>query len=136
VKYVLDTNALSALLRGDATAAARLKATPRRLVGVPAPVIAEIEYGIARLPRSKRRQRLAERFELFRSQLHRIPWTDEVSAQFGAIKFALEKRGERIEDFDIAIAAHAKAINAILVTADRTHMKRIKDLAIEDWTSV
>ena len=135
MKYVLDTNALSALLKGDRNAAQRLKSTARRDIGVPSPVIAEIEYGIARLPRSKRKQRLADRFNLFREQLHRIPWTDEVSAAFGTIKADLEKRGTRLEDFDIAIAAHAAALDAILITGDRSHMTRIKNLDVEDWTA-
>jgi tRNA(fMet)-specific endonuclease VapC len=135
LKYVLDTNAVSALLKGDPRAVACLKDKARRDVAVPSPVIAEIEYGIARLPRSRRKDRLTERFALFKAQLHRVSWTDEVSAALGAIKAALERRGERIEDFDIAIAAHARANKAILVTADRSHMPRISNLSVEDWTS-
>lgn len=38
-------------------------------------------------------------------------------------------------NFDAAIAAHASARGAVLVTADRTHMPRIPSLVIEDWTA-
>jgi tRNA(fMet)-specific endonuclease VapC len=135
VKYVLDTNALSALMKGDARALVRLRAAGRAESGIPQPVIAEIEYGIARLPRSKRRQILQERFDLLRAELPRCQWTDTVSERFGAIKAALERKGQRIEDFDAAIAAHALADGSTLVTADLVHMVRVPGLAVEDWTA-
>lgn len=99
----------------------------------PQPVVAEIAYGIARLPRSRRRDALQERFDLLRAELARAPWTDAVSEQFGIVKAALERRGERIEDFDAAIAAHALAEKAVLVTANLDHMVRVPGLTVEDW---
>jgi tRNA(fMet)-specific endonuclease VapC len=32
------------------------------------------------------------------------------------------------------IAAHAKAINAVLVTNNLKHFRRVKGLPVEDWT--
>ena len=37
----------------------------------------------------------------------------------------LERTGKRIEDFDAAVAAHALATRAVLVTANVQHMVRI-----------
>jgi tRNA(fMet)-specific endonuclease VapC len=98
-------------------------------------VLAEIEYGIARLPRSKRRQILQERFDLLRAELPRCRWTDTVGERFGAIKAVLEHKGQRIEDFDAAVAAHALADGSTLVTANLVHMVRVPGLAVEDWTA-
>ena len=133
MKYVLDTNVVSALMQGRADVVDRLAAVGRTDVSVPQPVIAEIAYGIERLPRSRRRVALEERFDLLRSQLIRCPWTDEVSEAFGRIKAALEKRGQRIEDLDAAIAAHAAAAGATLVTANARQMARVPGLRIENW---
>ena len=109
-------------------------ATVRRVdVGVPHPVLAEIAYGLERLPRSRRREALRARFELLRGELPRVEWTDEVSACFGTIKATLERRGQRIEDFDAAIAAHALANDATLVTSNLDHMLRVPALLVEDW---
>jgi tRNA(fMet)-specific endonuclease VapC len=58
-----------------------------------------------------------------------------VSQAYGRIKAALERRGTRIEDFDAAIAAHALALGATLVTANRIHMARVPGLRLEDWTA-
>ncbi len=135
MKYVLDTNAFSALMRGDEHVLDKLRLVDRADVAVPQPVIAEIEYGLARMARSRRRDRLRARFELLCDEIARIGWTDEVSTRFGVIKSQLERKGKRIEDFDVAIAAHAAAHDATLVTADRSHMLRVEDLVVEDWTA-
>jgi tRNA(fMet)-specific endonuclease VapC len=134
VKYVLDTNVVSALMRGDAAVIAALKGKPKPDVAVPQPVLAEIAYGIERLPRSRRRERLRELFALIRDEMARIPWNDEVSDRFGNAKAALERAGTRLEDFDLAVAAHATAAGAVLVTANVRHLGRIPGLKIEDWT--
>ena len=134
MKYVLDTNAVSALMKGDATVLERMKRVARSDVALPQPVIAEIAYGIERLPKSKRREALASRFELLKTELQRAAWSDDVSDAYGEIKAALERKGERIEDFDIAIAAHAVAAGSVLVTANVKHMLRVAGLDVEDWS--
>lgn len=134
VKYVLDTNAVSALMKGNPSVISRLSRVARPDVGMPQPVLAEIEYGIARLERSKRKDALRSRFELLKAEIQRIDWSDEVSDGFGKIKAALERKGERIEDFDAAVAAHAAAHGSILVTANMKHMARVSGLEVEDWS--
>ena len=133
MKYVLDTDVFSALMRGDARAIDRLASAKRTDVAVPQPVLAEIAYGIERLSSSARRESLQQRFDLLRSQLSRREWTDEVSEAFGRMKAVLEKKGKRLEDFDIAIAAHAVATGSTLATGNTQHMARIPELRIENW---
>ena len=132
--YVLDTNAVSELMKGTATVVERLAATAPTDVAVPQPVLAVIAFGIERLPRSKRRAGLQSRFDLISAELPRAEWTDVVSQTFGRIKAVLERRGTRIEDFDAAIAAHALALDATLVTTDINHMIRVPGLLVEDWS--
>ncbi len=134
MKYVLDTNAFSALMRGQGEVIDRMGRISRADLGVPQPVLAEIAYGINRLPPSRRRTALQVRFDLLRAELVRVDWTDDVSEAFGRIKATLEKKGRRLEDFDAAIAAHAAATGATLVTANLDHMTRVPGLNVEDWT--
>ncbi|HLE72184.1 MAG TPA: PIN domain-containing protein [Vicinamibacteria bacterium] len=133
MKYVLDTNTVSFLMRGDASVAAQLERRLRTDVLLPQPVVAEIEYGLSRLPRSQRQRRLRRRFSVLLEELIRAEWTDAVSVAFGEIKASLESRGARLEDFDIAIAAHALAHSAILVTDNVSQMGRIQGLRVENW---
>jgi tRNA(fMet)-specific endonuclease VapC len=134
MKYVLDTNVVSQLMKGDATVIERLRAVSRIDVCMPQPVVAEIAYGIQRLARSKRKDALSSRFELLKNEIRRVPWSDEVSEAFAGIKSGLERKGERIEDFDAAVAAHALAAGCILVTANLKHMTRVPGLEVEDWS--
>ena len=66
-------------------------------------------------------------------EFNRATWTDEVSARFGDQKAKTEKRGQHLEDFDLAIAAHALAEGHVLVTANSKHMIRLEGLETEDW---
>lgn len=120
-------------MRGDPIVSRRLTSHPRSDVLLPQPAIAEIEYGLARLPRSRRRARLRETFDLVLAELSRASWTDEVSQMFGEIKANLERLGVRLEDLDVAVAAHARALGATLVTDNVSHMTRIPGLVVENW---
>ena len=130
---MLDTNTLSFAMAGDSSVCERLLSKARTDVLLPQPVIAEVEYGLARLRKSKKRDRLLRRFRAILEEMPRAPWTDAASGAFGVVKAELERRGVRIEDFDVAIAAHAVALDATLVSDNVDHMRRIPGLRIENW---
>ncbi|MCG3135172.1 MAG: Ribonuclease VapC2 [Planctomycetes bacterium] len=134
MKYVLDTNAVSALMRGEPNTIARIRAAAPDELGVPHVVLAEIEFGIRRLPRSRRRRELEHRLDLVKHQFARPSWTDDVAARFGEFKAKLERQGVPIEDMDLLIAAHASVLDAVLVTSNTRHFSRIAGLKVEDWT--
>ncbi len=121
-------------MKGESSVIKRLQSVSRSDVFIPQPVIAEIAYGIERLPKSRKRDALQQRFEAIRQEIGRANWTDNVSASFGVIKSALERKGKRIEDFDAAIAAHALSDDTILVSANVEQMARVPGLKVEDWS--
>jgi tRNA(fMet)-specific endonuclease VapC len=101
---------------------------------LPQPTIAEIRYGLARLPSSRRKRELERRLVTLLAALVRAEWSDEVSRCFGNLKADLERRGERVDDFDLAIAAHAVAHDATVVTRNTRHFVRMRSPRVEDWT--
>jgi tRNA(fMet)-specific endonuclease VapC len=132
--YVLDTNVASAMMEGHPSILARARQFTPSAIFLPQPVIGELAYGIARLPKSRRKQSLTDRFSLLKAQFPRARWTDKVSQAFAETKAVLERRGQRLEDFDIAIAAHAIVIGATLVSINTGHMTRVPGLKVEDWS--
>lgn len=118
MKYLLDTNTVSAVMRGAPVVAARLAKIPRADVAISQVTASEIEFGLRYLPASRRKSLLQAQWEAIGSELIRLPWDDPVSRAFGVQKARLARRGRPMSDFDLAIAAHAIAFGLIVVTAD------------------
>jgi tRNA(fMet)-specific endonuclease VapC len=133
LKYVLDTNAVSAVMKGEPGLLRRMQVAGKKNLGIPEPVYAELAYGIERLPKSKRRTQLQSRYDAIYNELGSIPWDHAVTEHYGLIEAQLERKGKKLEDFDAAIAAHALANGAVLVTANVAHMARVAGLTVEDW---
>jgi tRNA(fMet)-specific endonuclease VapC len=134
MRYVLDTTAFSAAMRHDQSLLDFLKENrPGDIVTVP-PVVAEIQYGIERLDSSSRKYSLlkTERDRLL-SIINILPWSSESSVYFGKIKADLERRGELIDDFDIAIASIALAHRCGVITSNMNHFIRVKNLVSKSW---
>ncbi len=131
MKYLLDTNTVAALMKGQTAAATRLAATPREDVAISQVTAAEIEFGLRYMPASKRRRLLLGQWAAIGGELMRIHWDDQVSRTFGERKARLERAGSRMSDFDLAIAAHAIAYELIVVTADRD-FERLR-IRVENW---
>ena len=52
---------------------------------------------------------------------------------YGAIRAALEAKGEMIGNNDLWIAAHAKAAGLTLVTNNEHEFRRVRGLKIQNW---
>ncbi len=131
---VLDTTAFAAAMRGEPQMDEFLRARrPGALATVP-PVVAEIEYGIQRLdPGSRKRLLLEAERDRLLAVLQVLPWTPESSVRFGEVKAALERAGELIDDFDVAIAAIALSHGAEVLTANLPHFQRVAGLLSRHW---
>ena len=131
---VLDTSAFSAAMRQDAELVKFLQVRRPGDVATVPPVVAEIELGIQRVDASLRKCHLleAERDRLLKI-VKVLPWTPSSSVLFGSIKASLEREGELIDDFDIAIAAIAMSHGAQVLTANLVHFSRIAGLKCRCW---
>ena len=81
-------------MKGSAAVVERLAATAPAEVALPQPVLAEIAFGIVRMPRSKPRAALRARFDLISSEL---PRATLVTAHLGHM---IRVPGLRVEDWN------------------------------------
>jgi tRNA(fMet)-specific endonuclease VapC len=131
VRFLVDTNIVSHAMRGEAKVIDRLKRTQRDRLFMSVVSLAEIEYGIARLPRgpggpSKRSEELRELFESLQTYVDVAAWDRPAAKRYAVIRAESEASGLAIDQADMMIAAHASSMEATLVTADRTLLRRPK----------
>ncbi len=130
-RYLLDTNIASCIIKGNSVAVDRrlLKVAMAELA-ISAVTEGELRFGAARLPHATRLHSIVEDFLL---RVAILPWDSDAAQQYGPLRAALERDGQPMGNLDVMIAAHALAVEAILVTSDRA-FGRIKRLKVEDWT--
>jgi tRNA(fMet)-specific endonuclease VapC len=131
---VLDTSAFSRLMQAEPVALNHAgQHRPGDLFVTPL-VVAEIQFGIARLRVGSRRvQLLRSQYRRWRALVEWLEWTEAASDIFGEQKARLEARGALIEDMDIAVAAIAMAHGFGVATCNARHFGRIEGLRVDDW---
>jgi tRNA(fMet)-specific endonuclease VapC len=127
--FMLDTNTASYVIKGTAPAIdAHLRKLDVMQVCISAVTRAELRFGVRRLPNTTR---LALQVEKFLSRAHILPWDETAADQVAEVRADLERGGTPLGNMDTMIATHAKALNAVLVTNNSKHFRRVKGLAIE-----
>jgi tRNA(fMet)-specific endonuclease VapC len=134
VIYLPDTNAFSTHLRGrcpelSARLVDALEAGELRFSIV---VCLELAYG-ARKAEIAGEKRPAQRVAKLRSILPVELLTDAVVAHYARIRVELEQKGRLIGGMDLLIAAHALALDAVIVTANVGEFSRVTGLKVEKW---
>ena len=130
MKYALDTNTLIYFFKGVGKVKKRLLSVPPGEIVLPAIVLFELEFGIARS--SSPRKRIAQ-LKDFTDLVNVIAFGPAEAKAAAQIRVKLEKNGIPIGPYDVLIAACAKANNLILVTHNLKEFKRIDGLRVEDW---
>jgi tRNA(fMet)-specific endonuclease VapC len=83
--------------------------------------------------KKKNSKKLTKIVELFISSFEIYDFNKNAAKEYAKIRTNLESRGQIIGAYDLQIAAHAKSINAILVTNNIKEFSRILDLKFENW---
>jgi len=129
-RFLLDTNMLSELVRQpQGTVAARIAAVGEDSVCTSTVVAAELRYGAEK----SGSRRLAERVDLILSALEVLPLEPPADRHYAAIRDHLARQGTPIGPNDLLIAAHARAADCTVVTANAREFSRVPGLAVENW---
>jgi tRNA(fMet)-specific endonuclease VapC len=136
VSYLLDTNAVIALLKNEpAIFRKRLRRAVSReaAIAVSSIVLYELWYGVAR---SARRRENSERLRVFLSGgIEVSPFGEDDAQTAGDLRATLEAAGTPIGPYDLLIAAQALRTGTTLVTANVSEFARVPGLDWQDWTA-
>jgi len=128
--YILDTNTLIYFFKGIGKVADNLLAVSPKDIGIPAVVLYELEYGIARSTSPRKR---TKQLEELCALVEVLNFGSEAAKASAMIRAALEKKGTPIGPYDVMIAGTAVSKQGILVTSNTKEFRRIPKLQLIDW---
>jgi len=127
---MLDTNIVSELARNPQGAVAkRIADVGPDTICVSIVTAAELRYGCAK----KGSPRLLAQIEAILGSMQILALDVSADTEYGGIRAELEAAGKPIGPNDLFIAAHAYALEAVLVTANVSEFSRIRALKVENW---
>ena len=130
-RYMLDTNIASHVIKGDIPEIReRLLSAPMHNVVISSVTQAELLYGLAKRSYPKG---LSARMHEFLIRVDILPWNHDVATVYGDLRAKCEAAGITLSPLDMMIAAHANAVDAILVTRDKAFSHIPEGLRIENW---
>ena len=131
---MLDTDTCIFLMRGESPAlAAKVQSVPLPQQVMSAVTFAELTYGVQASAAAKRKQNQSVLDSLV-LHLAVLDWPQDAAKHYAEIRADLKKRGAQLGAADLMIAAHARAMGAIVVTNSAKDFERVKGLEVENWT--
>lgn len=127
--YLLDTNAVIALLKDAETLVGRrVRDCSPADVFVSSIVLHELFYGAFKSARTERNVALVDGL-----RFGALEFSREDARDAGNIRALLAAKGTPIGPYDVLIAGQARARGMVLITRNTDEFARVPRLLIEDW---
>ncbi|CAG9190226.1 tRNA(fMet)-specific endonuclease VapC [Paraburkholderia tropica] len=130
MKFLLDTNAVIAMMKGAEPLLSRLREHQPSDFGLPSIVAHELYYGAYKSQRAE--HNLARVAAL---QFEVVSFDAEDAQHAGDIRARLTATGTPIGPYDALIAGQARARQLTLITHNVREFARVEGLQFEDWLS-
>ncbi|QND49339.1 type II toxin-antitoxin system VapC family toxin [Rhizobium lusitanum] len=128
MKYLLDSNAVIALMKSHSGFVAEIRKHKPQDFAIPAIVAHELFYG------AYKGQRVVDNLARVDAlQFETLDFDREDARKAGEIRAALAIIGTPIGAYDVLIAGQAVARDLILITHNVREFQRVKNLRFEDW---
>ena len=128
--YLLDTNILSELIRDpNGSVAQRIAEKGEGTVCTSIVVACELRFGVEK----KQSASLRARVEELLAVLDVLASDVDTDFHYAGIRANLEADGTPIGPNDLLIAAHARSLDLILVSANVREFSRVPGLSVENW---
>jgi tRNA(fMet)-specific endonuclease VapC len=131
--YMLDTNICIYVLKKHSNKL-RHKFKAIKDICISSVTYGELCFGIENGNNNLKEERWRQ-LEIFTQRLLIEPWDENAARHYGSIRAQLKKEGTPIGNNDLLIAAHARSINAVLVTNNVREFNRVPNLTVENWVS-
>lgn len=129
--YLLDTNTVSDYLRGNSGVLRNLKSHHHSLVAISSITKYELFYGLLKNP--KAHQKYGEQLSFLFKQAQNLVFDEESALIAAEVKQYLHQEGKSIGDCDTMIAAVGLQHQAVVVTNNLKHFRRVKNLVVVNW---
>jgi tRNA(fMet)-specific endonuclease VapC len=130
MKWMLDTDTCIAIIKKHPTALKKLRGKSIGQVGISSITLGELAFGADKSNRSNDAHEALREFVL---ALEIAAFDEDAAIQYGTVRAALARQGRPIGALDTLIAAHAVAVDAILVTHNTREFSQVERLRLEDW---
>ncbi len=131
--YMLDTNICIYVLKNHSDEL-RHKFKAIKDICISSITYGELCFGIENGNSNLKEERWRQ-LEIFTQRLLIDPLDENAGKHYGSIRAQLKKDGTPIGNNDLLIAAHARSINAVLVTNNVREFNRVPNLLVENWIS-
>lgn len=131
MRYLLDTNTISDVLKRQPQVVARFRGTPPASLAISTVTVMEVEYGFERKPAA--REKFGEVWTALLGDLHVLSYGSRDAAHTARVRAHLAERGKPIGPYDLQLAGVALARHLILVTHNTAEFERVPALTVEDW---
>jgi tRNA(fMet)-specific endonuclease VapC len=129
--YMLDTDISSYIIKErPPQVEARLDRFAMEQLCVSVVTKAELLYGVKRSSSPKVNRPIVE---AFLKHVTVLDWDGLAAEHYADVRAGLERKGTPIGNLDTMIAAHARSLQALLVTHNLKHFKRVPGLKVETW---
>jgi tRNA(fMet)-specific endonuclease VapC len=129
VKYMLDTNIVSGLMKDPTgSIARRIEAVGEVSICISAIVAAELRYGAEK----KGSSRLLSEVDAMLGRFEIVPFGPPADRVYGRLRAGMERQGISMSAYDLLIAAQAIAAGYTLVTDDGDFLPA-PGLVCENW---
>ena len=130
VRYLLDTDVLSDLVRNpQGRVAEKIAAVGQRAVATSVIVAAELRFGAAK----RGSPRLTGQLNAILAAMEILPFEPPADERYAALRLRLKRSGKPIGPNDMLIAAHALAVDAVLVSGNTREFALVPSLGTENW---
>jgi tRNA(fMet)-specific endonuclease VapC len=130
--YLLDTNIVSYIQKGDKKLLEKIKKVGYSRVSLCSIVVAELFYGAKNHPTNT--ENLLKYYYNLSNKLICYTFDKNCGIVYGQIKKELNKIGKSVDDMDLLIASICLANDLVLVTNNVKHFENIIGLEIQNWT--